>query len=255
MTRTPIVSSGTRRIEIVGSAGAGKSTLTRALVERYSSCRVAASLHTRLPAHWPYVVHSLPGVLPLLTRTVRHRPLLSWDELKFFIYVSEWSRFLAARPEYRSVVSVLDQGPIFALARLLWGGKPVTRSQWFQAWLNETVEQWSVELDAIVVLTAPDDVLLERINLRDSSHEAKGKSTRDALELIESHRNAYTRVLDVVDRLERPRVLRFDSSRTSSTEIAEQLADLFEANPPLAVDGSAVDLHSETGAASTRECA
>lgn len=214
-------------IEIAGVAGAGKSTLTRVLADRYTGCRVADSLHTRLPAHWPYVAHSIPGMLPLLARTARHRPLLSWDELKFVMYVTEWNRFLHARPEHRSTVTILDQGPIFALARLLWGGKPITRGRWFQAWLTEVVGRWSVELDTIVVLSGPDDVLLERINYRNRRHEAKGMSKAEALELIESHRVAYARVLEVIDRLGRPRVLRFDSSRMSATEIAEQLATIF----------------------------
>lgn len=241
------MSSESRWIEIVGIAGAGKSTLTRALAQRYPRCTVADSLHTRVAAHWPYVAHSLPRVLPLLARTARQRPMLSWEELKFVVYVSEWTRYLRSRPEHRSVVTVLDQGPIFALARLLWSGKPVTSSEWFQSWLSEMVGRWSLELDAIVVLQAPDEVLLERINRRDRLHDVKGKSTSDALRLLESHRSAYTRVLDAFDRREGPRALRFDSSRMPAEAIAEELANLFEVGPAQRVDGSVADRHPEDG--------
>jgi shikimate kinase len=217
-----------RRIEIVGVAGTGKSTLTRTLRQRYPDCRVADSLHTRLPAHWPYVAHSLARLVPLVARTVRKRPRLSWDELKLVIYVSEWNRFLRASRKYRHGVTVLDQGPIFALACLLWGRKPMTRSGPFQAWVDEMVERWSHELDSLVWLHAPDHALLERINHRDQRHEAKGKSTQKGLELIKSHRQAYGQLFELIDRLGRPRVLRFDTNAMSSVEIADELAELFE---------------------------
>jgi chloramphenicol 3-O-phosphotransferase len=222
------MSSSARIIEIVGVAGSGKSTLTRALCAQYAGCRVADSLHTRLPAHWPYVAHSLPRVLPLVARSARNRPAWNWDEIKFVIYVSEWDRFLRDRPEHRSGVTVLDQGPIFALARLLWGKKPITTHRSFEIWLRRMVERWSVELDAIVWLVAPDEALLARINHREQRHEAKGKPVPEGLELIELHREAYGRLLELVTGVGRPRVLRFDTSTMSPAEIAGELADLFE---------------------------
>jgi hypothetical protein len=225
------MSSSAQRIEIVGVAGSGKSTLTRTLSRRYPASRVADSLHTRVPAHWPYVAHSVPRVLPLVARSAWNRPVLSWDEIKFVIYVSEWDRFLRDRREYRSGVTVLDQGPIFALARLLWAEKPLTRSRPFQAWFNERVERWSLELDAVVRLVAPDQSLLERINHREQRHEAKGRSTSEGLEVIKSHSQAFGKLFDVIARLGRPRVLSFDTSTMSPDEIAGELAEFFEELP------------------------
>ena len=128
-------------IEIVGVAGSGKSTLTRALRTDYG-CHVADSLHTRLPAHWPYVAHGFPRVLPLVAASMRDQPLLSWNELKFVVYVAEWDRFLRAERRSRAGAIVLDQGPLFALACLLWGGKPITRSARFEAWFQWMIERW-----------------------------------------------------------------------------------------------------------------
>jgi deoxyadenosine/deoxycytidine kinase len=212
-------------------AGSGKSTLTRALCQRYPGCQIADFLHTRARAHWPYVAHSLPRLLPLLAGSTRDRPALSWDEIKFVIYVSEWNRFLRANRAYRSGVTVLDQGPIFALARLLWGNKPITKGPSFRAWLNEMVEHWSVELDAIVWLVAPDDVLLERIDHREQRHEAKSKPALEGLDLLSSHREAYGQLYESIARLGRPEVMRFDTSTMSPVEIAGELAEIFEPGP------------------------
>jgi adenylate kinase family enzyme len=212
-----------RRIEIVGVAGTGKSTLARALVERRPECRLADTLHTRVPAHWPYVAHGLPRALALWASSLRSRPALSWDEVKFLLYVSEWNRYLRDRREHRLGIVVLDQGPVFALARLLWSEKPVTTRPGFQAWVREMVERWSDELDLMVWLDAPNRVLLERINWREQRHDAKHRSTEEALELLDSHHRAYRRLHDLLAELARPPVLRFDTSARSPDALVDEL--------------------------------
>jgi shikimate kinase len=216
--------STARSIEIAGVAGAGKSTLARALCERHAGFRIADSLHTRLPAHWPYVARAVPMLLPLLVGSVRRRPALSWEEAKLVVYASEWDRYLGSRRERGAGVVVLDQGPLFAFARLLWGMKPVTREDTFRAWMDETLERWSSALDAIVWLEAVEDTLRERIDRRDKRHEAKAASREDALELLTSHRLAYERVLGAVEGTGAVRVLRYDTGTRSAAEIADELA-------------------------------
>ncbi len=220
-----IVTGNPQTVEIAGVAGSGKSTLTRALRSDHG-CSVADSLHTKLPGHWPYVAHGLPRVVPFFATSVRDRPALSWDELKFVLYVAEWDRYL--RAEYRDGqgVVVLDQGPIFALACLLWGQKPVTRRVSFEAWLRRMAEHWSRELDAIVLLDASDAVLLGRIDAREQRHDAKGVPSHQGLELVGRHREAYGRVVELVESVGSTRVLRFDTAAMPPSRIADELAEL-----------------------------
>lgn len=220
--------AGVLRVEIVGLAGTGKSTLARSLADRHTACHAADFLHVRSPGHWRYVVHSVPRVVPLLAKTARPRPALSWDEVKLIIYVSEWSRYLRARRESGDGIAVLDQGPLFALACLLWGGKPATRSPRFLAWVAEMVAHWSSELGLIVWLDATDDVLLGRINDRVQRHEAKDKATGDALELLRRHRDAYRQVFGEIARLGRPQVCRIDTSARQPEQIAAEVGRLLE---------------------------
>ena len=239
-------------VEIVGVAGSGKSTLTRALRSGYG-WHIADSLHTRIPAHWPYVAHGIPGLLPLVDASVRDRPLLSWDELKFIVYVAEWHRFLRAERPGHSGAIVLDQGPIFALACLLWGRKPFTRSARFEAWLRQMVERWSLELDAIVLLDAPDEILLARIDDREQGHDAKGAPLHEGLELIERHRDAYGRVLELSEGLGGPRLLRYNTATMPPAKIAAELAEILEPSGARELTETARVLNVTQGRTTTRE--
>ena len=226
---------GVRRIEIVGVAGAGKSTLARTLLARHPVCRLADFIHARVPSHWPYFAHSAPGAARLLAHALRP-PRPSWDELKLYVYASEWHRYLAAR-EDRSSVTLFDQGPFFALACLLWGGSAVTDSSPFRRWRQGSAARWARELDLVVELTAADEVLLARIDAREKAHVAKGRSPREAARILAAHRHAYAEVLgDVEGSI---RVLRFDTSRRSADTIADDLAGLFSPRLPAALDGTA----------------
>lgn len=212
-----------QKIEIVGVAGTGKSTLARTLADRDAGNRIADSLHTRTSAHWAYVAHSVPRVLPLVARSARVRPAFDWEETKFIVYVTEWRRFLRRDCRDDSGLVVLDQGPIFALARLLWGRKPVTATREFERWLDEQIAGWSVDLDGIAWLVAPEDVLLERINVREQDHEAKGRSTHEGLDVLQAHQSAYKVLFERLEALGRPPVFTFDTHVLSPDRIAEEI--------------------------------
>jgi shikimate kinase len=213
---------GSQQIEIVGVAGTGKSTLARALADG-SGKRIADSLHTKSHTHWAYVAHGLPRVLPLVVRSARARPAFDWEEVKFLIYVMEWRRFLGRNPHSDSELVVLDQGPVFALARLLWSRKPITETEAFRHWLDEMAASWSEELDGIVWLEAPEHVLLERINERTQKHEAKGLPTSEALAVLHAHESAYAELFARFAELGGPPLFSFDTSVMSASSIASEL--------------------------------
>jgi thymidylate kinase len=217
---------GCETLEIVGVAGAGKSTLARTINERFPAVEIADTLHTKALAHLPYVARGIPRAVPLLAKSAALRPVFDWEETKFIVYVAEWRQYLARRGAHTSGLVVLDQGPVFALARLLWSGKRVTASRRFRAWMDEMIRAWSLVLDGIVHLVAPDEVLLERINERGQSHEAKGRPTGESLDILLSHEAAYAELLTRFAQLGRPPIYSFDTSALSPAEIAEDLAAL-----------------------------
>jgi hypothetical protein len=150
------------------------------------------------------------------------RPSFDWEETKFIVYVTEWRRVLRRDCRDDAGLIVLDQGPIFALARLLWGRKPVTATEEFERWLDEQVAAWSVALDGIVWLVAPEEVILGRINDREQDHEAKGRSVREGFDVLQAHQNAYAVLFKRLEALGRP-ILTFDTSVMSPVRIAEEI--------------------------------
>lgn len=204
-------------------AGSGKSTLTRLVAGGDSDAQIADFIHTRIPAHRAYVVHSIPRLLPILAGTLGPGPRLSWPEVKLLVYVTEWSRFLRSRPEYDGRVTLLDQGPLYALVRLKAQGSNVTSCAAFERWWNEMLERWTRELSAVVWLDASDDVLWQRISGRGQRHSTRSGSSDEAFRFIGRYRALFEDVLRRVEVAGGPRVLRFDTGAGSAEDIASEI--------------------------------
>jgi deoxyadenosine/deoxycytidine kinase len=211
------------RLEIAGIAGAGKSRLTDVLRRQPGWWEVADSLHTRKLRHVLYIVRSLPRVAALAAASAAALRRPTWDDMKYVMYVSQWHRYLAGHDRPSGMVTVLDQGPVFALARFRATAHPFTRTRAFDAWWPAMVRHWSRELNAIVWLDAPDLVLLERINTRSQAHETKGASVEDGRDFITRYRTAFEEVLASMSAAGRPNVLRFDTAEQSAEDIAAEI--------------------------------
>ena len=136
-------------------------------------------------------------------------------------YCRAWPRRLA-RPDTPRLVTVLDHGPVFRLARLRAFGPPVTREAAFCRWWERSIALWGGLLDAVIVLDAPDDVLVERIRTREERHRMKEQSSERTVRFLKRYRDTYREILE---KLEGPRVLRVDTSRESPEEIAARACD------------------------------
>ncbi len=210
-----------RTIEIVGVAGTGKSTLTGILRDR-GAVR-ADILHTRRLAHLPYVVRGTPSVGRLLAVRGGDGRRPDWDELKFIAYARTWDRYLGSHAPAGSRPVILDQGPVFALARLIWGASRPVGTPRFDRWVDAMLERWSRSLDAIVWLDASTDVVLRRINGRATPHEVKGAEANRALEVLRSHRNAYDELRRRIETTGAIRVVDVDTTERPPIELADAI--------------------------------
>jgi thymidylate kinase len=210
-----------RKIEILGVAGAGKSTLAT-LLSTGSGVEMAAFIHTRRPSHLVQVVRGIPRVLPILAGGLTRRSRMSWREFKLLVYVTRWRLFLDRRTP-RGTVLLFDQGPVYALVRLKAEGKPFTTRRAFARWSEEMLASWAGELTALIFLDAPDAVLWDRINERPQGHREKGEEAKAGLRFIARYRRSFEEVLGRVEELGGPQVLRFDTSVATAAQIAEKV--------------------------------
>ena len=218
--------SGDRKVEILGIAGAGKSTLA-ALLTGDAGFEKAPFIHTRRPSHLVHVVRGTPRLLPILISGLTRSPRISWPEFKLLVYVTRW-RLLLGRRTAPGAILLFDQGPVYALVRLRAEGKPFTTRRPFGRWSEEMLRSWASELTTLVFLDASDPVLLSRINERPQDHKAKGEAAREGLRFIARYRRTFEDVIRKVEELGGPRVLRFDTSVATATQTAEKVKPLLE---------------------------
>jgi len=200
-------------VELVGPPGVGKSTIFESLVSRdrmFESRPIPTKRSYLGPMGW--------NVLVVLGMAVRHRMVLSFGStaVQSLAYLHGLPQMLEKRPDDRVVV--FDQGPIFLLTR------PETLAERLVPWRTEALETWNALLDVVVLLDAPDEVLIDRINTRGKEHRIKDASADLAVQFLAQSRAVYSAALDPREgQVRRPAILRIDTSRLSAAEAADEI--------------------------------
>ena len=210
-------------VELVGPAGAGKTTLSRALSQRDEKILIAADLELRKSEHIPIFVRHVPFLLPVFLRRRRLSRWFTWDEIKAMVYLKAWPRVLRQQATKNGTTILLDHGPVFRLAKLHVFGPDKLRSQDFERWWHSMFGQWAYTLDMVIWLDAPDALLVERINTRSQRHVVKGKSEREAYEFLARYRTSYKQILAKLTAYRGLTLLQFDTSQASIEQIADEV--------------------------------
>jgi shikimate kinase len=213
-------------VELVGPAGAGKTTLSQVLVQYSEKITVGDEISLRNKRHLLIFLQNIHAVLPILMARNGSGRSFTWDEVKAMIYLNGWSRVLKRQATERNIIVLLDHGPIFKLATLDAFGPERCGSVAFKNWWNDIFKQWAGLLDVVIWLDAPNPVLETRINHRDQRHLVKGKSEREAREFLERYRKSYEQTLAKLTANGGPTLFQFDTSQTSIEQIAENVLDV-----------------------------
>jgi RNase adaptor protein for sRNA GlmZ degradation len=216
-------------IEVLGPAGAGKSTLVRVLRER------GVAVLDQLPVPWPEKFRGLgyfaKEMLPAYLHVGWRSRWFNLEELRRMLYVKVWHRVLTKRKPAHGTITLLDHGPIFMLGMLKEFGPEIVRGQHFARWSEQAISAWSNALDLVLWLDAPDRTLLQRIEFRKRHHIIKGKSPREARDFLRRCRLSFEQILSEITRRGRLRVLRFDTSNVSPEDIVGQLLQVLTTRP------------------------
>jgi adenylate kinase family enzyme len=209
-------------VELVGPAGAGKTTLSRVLRQRNKKILIGSDIQLRKIEHIPIFIRSIPSSISLFLAQERSERWFTWEELKSIAYLKGWPHLLR-NESYRGQFVLLDQGPVYRLATLLGFGPQMPQKEADQKWWGDLYEAWACTLDMIVWLDASDDVLVKRINTRRKEHVIKGKSDPDAQQFLTRYRMAYLNVLSRLESYNGPTVLPFDTGTLPVEQIADDI--------------------------------
>lgn len=210
-----------RVLELVGLAGAGKTTLERALHLRDARIRlVDAPAKTR---YVPFAARRAHLWLSSLLWHYRGSRWLALDEIKLMGYLEVWGSYLERVRRTPGCVTVLNPGSVYWLASLREFGPSCFEHYSCGEWWDRMLNQWADVIDLAVWLDAPDSVLLERVHCRTQWHEAKAQPDRQVLQRFGRLRRCYGHILaDMVTRGDLE-VLHFRTDQVSSEQIADRV--------------------------------
>jgi shikimate kinase len=210
-------------VEIIGLAGAGKTSLCHALSQS-KSIHLGNFPDVRRISNAPFFIWNGLQISPLLLDLQRHSSRkLTRREFAWLSILNGWPEELQKELEYNKII-VLDQGPVYLLAEIREFGPAFLKIEEAEKMWRDLYSRWADRLDMIVWLDAQDIDLMKRIRNRDKGHLVKNQSVEVTLEFLACYRRAYERTIsNLLANNPDLKILRFDTSQKSAEETACQL--------------------------------
>jgi len=210
--------SGSFVAEIIGPAGSGKTSLSRLL--HRGDVRVGLSVWGLPPV---LLALSTFASLPTLFALGRSPKRVGWDDVKLVIQLNAL-RLLLHRESLKGYQTLLlDEGTVFALAKLYSFGAGHTAPDDSDLWMQGLFDRLAPLLDAVIWLDAPDAVLAQRIRQRDKAHRVKGESDAEICKHLAAYRKSFEWIISELSRRNGIKVFRFSTDQASLEEIAAQV--------------------------------
>jgi thymidylate kinase len=213
-------------IEMVGIAGAGKTTLREVLRQRNG--RIQFRIPPGKPRYIPFLSRHTFRWLPLYLGKHRHSRWFTWKEIQQMGYLETWIPYLRRQALAKGIVVVLDPGSVYWLTALREFGPEIARSQQYERWWNTMFRQWAAALDGIIWLDAPDELLYARILARDEWHEIKEQSQKEARGDFVRYRAQYGRIIAAMTAQSGLKVFHFHTDQISSEQMADRVLSVMK---------------------------
>jgi len=213
-----------RIVEIVGPAGAGKTTLCQALRYGNNSIHLSDFPDVRKISTAPFFIWNGLQIASTLLGLVQHNSRkLTRREFAWLSILNGWPAVLQ-RELKNNKAMILDQGPVYLLTETSEFGPEFLKTKKAKKLWRCLYSRWAGMLNMIVWLDAADNDLLKRIRSREKDHVVKKESIETAFEFLACYRMAYERTISNLSAIQPGLyVLRFDTSLKSTEEIASQL--------------------------------
>ena len=205
-------------VELVGPAGAGKTTLAQGVSAVDPSVRAGLSLWG-LPR--PKLLEAtLPLIPTFLASAVLPSRRLQWGEMAQMIRLGALRRVVRAEADKHRVI-LLDEGPVFALSWLdvffARNGDRVV------SWRRRAIADWASLLDVVVFIDASDSTLAQRIRTREKEHMVKDRSDEEIYGFAAGFRKAFDRVIAEISKAGHLVVDALRTDRGAQNDNAERL--------------------------------
>lgn len=212
-------------LEIVGPAGAGKTTLTAMLCRQSDRVQQISSL--KRSRYAPLYLGSAAAVAPVVAHSLWNGNWSGWQDTYWMVRLAASQPVVSRELQRRSEIGIIDQGPIYTLARL-WASPALQRDKQLSQWWNHTLSYWAHRLHYVVWLDAAADVLVDRVNARAKEHAFKGQLAQVALLRLEEHRRLYAETIQRLSCYASLRILYCNTAQESLEAIVRRMAHVLK---------------------------
>jgi adenylate kinase family enzyme len=198
------VNGSPRLVEVLGLPGTGKTTVVQAITS-----------HDGIVVRSRY--RSVENVPAYVGAAVRLAPMLltsrgAWPDRNRIVRAESTWAITRRSVRGRADAVVFDQGPLFLLKQL---SDAARRARGIAAWRAESLHRWARTLDLVVLLDAPNDVLVQRIRDRSKEHILRDAPDDAAMRALDADRRSFDALLAEVQQDGVVRIERLDTSTAS----------------------------------------
>lgn len=225
LSRSGLGQGKTRVVEVVGPAGAGKTTLYRELNCYTAFIRLENFPDVRKVADAPFFISNGIQLIPSLLRLFQpNSRQLTRREFAWMAILHGWSKIFCNKARQDDKAIILDQGPIYLLAEMrLFGPEFLQQKAAEQLW-QDLYDRWAATLNMVVWLDATEEVLFHRIRNRQQEHIVKTQPATLVYDFLDRYRREYEFLLStLIAKKANLKVLKFDTGRQQPQDIVNQL--------------------------------
>jgi deoxyadenosine/deoxycytidine kinase len=210
-------------IELVGVAGAGKSSLRKKLME--NNCKI---VNVPAPSKFYYVSFLISHFFkwyPLYLKNYSNSRWFTRKEITQMAYLETWLPYLHRCAVEKDQMIVLDPGCVYWLINLKYFGPEITKSNQFINWWNFMKDKWSAALDLVVWLDAPVELLVTRVLRRTEWHECKTQPREDILRDFSILRKGYADMLIDFSKKHFKQFACYETDKITTNRIANEVLE------------------------------